>query len=105
MPKVTPSRNRVPHGALARLEPGEGKLSCPVLRGRGRGNPSLLPGCRWKRGGDAITDRYPWAPARKGGNRVVGCQSYHHVFPPPRQRPTLPFARAPFEDCLRASAY
>ena len=35
-------------------------------------------------------DRYPWAPARKGGNRAAGCKSYHCVLPLPRQRPTLP---------------
>lgn len=51
-------------------------------------------GGRWKRGDEEITDRYPWAPARKGGNRAAGCKSYHPIFPPPRQRPTLP-ASAP----------
>jgi hypothetical protein len=47
-------------------------------------------GGRGKRGDDGMTDRYPWAPARKGGNRVAGCKSYHRVIPPPRQRPNLP---------------
>ena len=50
-------------------------------------------GGRWKRGEGGIRDRYPWAPARKGGNRAAGCKSYHRVIPPPRQRPTLPAFR------------
>ena len=33
-------------GAFERLEPGEGKLSRPVLRGEGDGNIALLPGTR-----------------------------------------------------------
>ena len=31
-------------GRFERLEPDEGRLSCPVLRGRGGGNAALLPG-------------------------------------------------------------
>ena len=31
------------HGAFERLEPDDGKLSSPVLRGRGGGNAALLP--------------------------------------------------------------
>ena len=30
-------------GAVERLEPDEGRLSCPVLRGRRRSNALLLP--------------------------------------------------------------
>lgn len=36
-------RNRVPYGAIERLEPYEGKLSRTVLRGRSGGNTTLLP--------------------------------------------------------------
>jgi len=32
-----------PYGAFERLEPDEGKLSCPVLRGGGGGNAASLP--------------------------------------------------------------
>jgi hypothetical protein len=38
------SQNRVPQGAFERLEPDEGKLSCPVPRGLGGSNAPRLPG-------------------------------------------------------------
>jgi hypothetical protein len=46
MVKVVPDswHDRVPQGALARLELLEGKLSRAVLRGLGRSNPARLPG-------------------------------------------------------------
>jgi len=46
MVKVMPDsrHDRVPQGALARLELLEGKLSRAVLRGLGGGNPARLPG-------------------------------------------------------------
>jgi RNA-directed DNA polymerase len=37
-------QNRVPQGAFERLEPDEGKLSCPVPRGLGGSNALRLPG-------------------------------------------------------------
>src|SRR5258706_15963276 len=47
--RVYPSRNRVPQGALERLEQYAGKLACTVLRGLGGSNASRLLG------GDAET--------------------------------------------------
>src|SRR5258706_2915829 len=45
--RVYPSRNRVPQGALERLERHAGKLACAVLRGLGGSNASRLLGGRW----------------------------------------------------------
>src|SRR5450631_3461944 len=44
-PRNVPQVNRVPHhrGAKEWLEPDEGRLSCPVLRGQRRSNALLLP--------------------------------------------------------------
>src|SRR5258706_9536210 len=42
--RVYPSRNRVPQGALERLERHAGKLACAVLRGLGGSNASRLLG-------------------------------------------------------------
>jgi len=42
--RVSPSRNRLPQGALERLEQYAGKLACTVLRGLGGGNASRLLG-------------------------------------------------------------
>ena len=64
MPKVSLYRNRVPlklghkhsQGRYSRLEPDEGKLSRPVLKGRGREQsrfpyPALGPIQMWERMG------------------------------------------------------
>src|SRR5439155_2228469 len=87
-------------GAAGPARAGEGPVESRVRENLMHGSE----GGRWKRGDDTIRDRYPWAPARKGGNRVVGCKSYHRVNPPPRQRPTLPAYRgpaAPTQGCRR----
>jgi hypothetical protein len=52
-------------------DPGESRVRENLTHGS--------EGGRWKRGDGAIKERYPWAPTRKGGNRVVGCNSYHHA--------------------------
>src|SRR5438128_3110112 len=70
---------------------GEGPVESRVRENLTHGSE----GGRGRRGGGGVMERYPWAPARKGGNRVVGCNSYHHVLPLPRQRPTLPACRGP----------
>src|SRR5207245_8922939 len=73
-------------GAAGPARAGEGPVESRVRENLMHGSE----GGRWKRGEGGIRDRYPWAPARKGGNRAAGCKSYHRVIPPPRQRPTLP---------------
>jgi hypothetical protein len=40
-----------------RLEPDEGKLSSPVLRGLGRSNPARLPDRLWVLGGENHDDQ------------------------------------------------
>ena len=47
--RCSPWHNRVPQGALARLELLEGKLSRAVLRGLSGSNPARLPGTRHAR--------------------------------------------------------
>ena len=44
--QVLPWHDRVPQGALARLERHAGKLARAVLRGLGGSNPARLPGGR-----------------------------------------------------------
>ena len=59
---VSLSPNRVPlHGAFEVLEPDDGKLSCPVLRGP---NPS---------NGVRLLDREPAAVAADAGTMQIQC--------------------------------
>lgn len=57
-------RNRVPQGALERLEPDTGKLVRPVLRGLGSSNAPWLPDKITVAlvGEDDVSVLYPFAP-------------------------------------------
>jgi hypothetical protein len=59
--RIVKATNRLrSRGALQRLEPDEGKLSCPVLRGGSGSNATSLP--------DAKRQRLPSRPRRARGD-------------------------------------